>query len=66
MVAPSVASELTLGAMAYGGWGGPGVRLQGLEFHLSQAPDDVAELGLGADPAQEARQGSLRRRAARA
>ena len=32
----------------------------------SQAPDDVAELGLGADPAQEARQGSLRRRAARA
>mgnify|MGYP004119874587 CR=1 FL=1 len=31
-----------------------------------QAPDDVAELGIGADPAEEARQGSPRRRAARA
>ena len=34
--------------------------------YQSQAPDDVAELGLGADPAQEARQRGLRRRAARA
>ena len=66
--------------MAYEGWArwggarGPGVRRRdkvtrggvGLEFHLSQAPDNVAELGLGADPAEEARQGSPRRRATRA